>query len=293
MKRRNREINIFSISALDLFASALGAFLLITVVLLPYFPNTGNSPIRISAVLEELEESKASSEKQKKEQASLRGGIKSKEEENAKLKAQIEQIIKDAKKIRFPHIDLVVALDTTGSMGQEIEGLKVELSQLAEILTALSPSFGMRVISFKDRTDTPVIQSVPLRLIEQNSAALRDLQAFVNGLRAGSNPGNAENEEAIGRALATAVNSSWRPRSELRVIVIMSDHAAYPEEIPTTLAMARRFAATDGQKVSTVMVRGAADAAAYMPKLAEAGNGTFVHGGGSITATIIEALLKS
>ncbi|MEE8371329.1 MAG: vWA domain-containing protein [Sphingomonadales bacterium] len=293
MKRRSREINIFSISALDLFASALGAFLLITVVLLPYFPNTGDSPIKISAVLKKLQESKAESEKQKKEQASLRGGIKSKEEENAKLKAQIEQIIKDAKKIRFPHIDLVVALDTTGSMGQEIAGLKVELSQLAEILTALAPSFGMRVISFKDRTDRPVIQSVPLLLIEQNSAALRDLQAFVNGLRAGSNPGNAENEEAIGRALATAVNSSWRPRSELRVIVIMSDHAAYREEIQSTLAMARRFAATDGQKVSTVMVRGAADAAAYMPKLAEAGNGTFVRGGGSITATIIEALLKS
>jgi len=40
--RRNRkqEINIFSMSALDLFASALGAFILIAIVALPYYLNT-------------------------------------------------------------------------------------------------------------------------------------------------------------------------------------------------------------------------------------------------------------
>lgn len=39
MRRRNREISIFSMSALDLFASALGAFILLTIVIFPYFPN--------------------------------------------------------------------------------------------------------------------------------------------------------------------------------------------------------------------------------------------------------------
>ena len=37
MKRQNREINIFSMSALDLFASAMGAFILITLILMPYY----------------------------------------------------------------------------------------------------------------------------------------------------------------------------------------------------------------------------------------------------------------
>ena len=41
MKRKNRDINIFSMSALDLFASALGAFILLAVVVFPYFPNIG------------------------------------------------------------------------------------------------------------------------------------------------------------------------------------------------------------------------------------------------------------
>ena len=37
MRFRNREFSVFGISALDLFASALGAFILISVVLMPYF----------------------------------------------------------------------------------------------------------------------------------------------------------------------------------------------------------------------------------------------------------------
>ena len=62
MKRRNREINIFSMSALDLFASALGAFILITIVLFPFFPNTGDSPERVAEVRAEIAEQIASME---------------------------------------------------------------------------------------------------------------------------------------------------------------------------------------------------------------------------------------
>ena len=46
MKRRNRQISIFSMSALDLFASALGAFILIAIVMFPYFSNTGTADQR-------------------------------------------------------------------------------------------------------------------------------------------------------------------------------------------------------------------------------------------------------
>ena len=37
MRRPNRNIEIFSISALDLFASALGAFILVAIILFPYY----------------------------------------------------------------------------------------------------------------------------------------------------------------------------------------------------------------------------------------------------------------
>ena len=40
MKRLNREIGVFNASAVDLFASAMGAFILISIILFPFFPNT-------------------------------------------------------------------------------------------------------------------------------------------------------------------------------------------------------------------------------------------------------------
>ena len=41
MKRRpKREIQIFSLSALDLFASTMGAFIVIAMLLMPYFKKT-------------------------------------------------------------------------------------------------------------------------------------------------------------------------------------------------------------------------------------------------------------
>jgi len=44
VKPTRRELSIFSVSAIDLFASALGAFVVVAFVLLPYFPNTGDAP---------------------------------------------------------------------------------------------------------------------------------------------------------------------------------------------------------------------------------------------------------
>ncbi|MYK86912.1 MAG: hypothetical protein F4018_00310 [Acidobacteria bacterium] len=44
MKPTRRELSIFSVSAIDLFASALGAFVVVAFVLLPHFPNTGDAP---------------------------------------------------------------------------------------------------------------------------------------------------------------------------------------------------------------------------------------------------------
>ena len=58
MKKRSREINIFSISALDLFASALGAFILLSIVFMVFFTMTSADPGQLEevhAVLEQCE----------------------------------------------------------------------------------------------------------------------------------------------------------------------------------------------------------------------------------------------
>ena len=46
MKRKNREINVFSVSALDLFASALGAFIVMSMIFMVFFTLTSQGADR-------------------------------------------------------------------------------------------------------------------------------------------------------------------------------------------------------------------------------------------------------
>ena len=89
-----RELNIFSMSALDLFASALGAFILIAVVIFPYFPNTVSEcpPARICP---------------------------------APVPTPVCPVCPSVPRpsppaTQFPHLDLVIVLDVSGSMGDQV-----------------------------------------------------------------------------------------------------------------------------------------------------------------------------
>ena len=94
MKKRSRELSIFSMSALDLFASALGAFILITIVLLPFFPNlnmSGQEKAELEQAEAELEQAKA---ELAQAEAELEQAKAKSEREKAKLereKAKLEQ----------------------------------------------------------------------------------------------------------------------------------------------------------------------------------------------------------
>ena len=65
MKKRSREINIFSVSALDLFASALGAFILMSLIFMVFFSMTSRDAgegAEAQAALEQCEAELASAE---------------------------------------------------------------------------------------------------------------------------------------------------------------------------------------------------------------------------------------
>ena len=80
MKRPSRELNIFSLSALDLFASAMGAFILITVILFPYYQQN-------SKIVQELQEAKAQAEAAKAERDKAAAERQRVADENRKLQA--------------------------------------------------------------------------------------------------------------------------------------------------------------------------------------------------------------
>ena len=290
MRARSREINIFSMSALDLFASALGAFILIAVMLFPYFPNTGDSEVRVAEVQAQLAAVQAELEKEKEEHEATKQAV-------SQCEADKQACESELKSVKFPHLDIVIALDITNSMGKEITGLRNEVDELAYVLLKLAPSLGMGVIAFGDRCyDTPIF-TFNLREI-RNNADIEAIKGFTATLAPGMGEGiscNRDNPEAINLALNEGVNMSWRSQAEKKIIIIVADNPAYPEEEANTLAMARDFAGRGADNgVSTIYVqteRSESNTPAFLNALAEAGRGQYVEGGASITASILRGLL--
>ena len=380
MKRRNREVSIFSMSALDLFASALGAFILIAIVMFPYFPNTAaqadlddalerlraaagdndeltqihdqlNQAIgtlreefsrcqrqvgvlegdlgacreenssqqdrideqeaEIGALQDRIDEQEAEVGALREESArcqrqvgALEGDLGACREENSSQQEQIDEqeaenarLRRELDELEFPHLDLVIALDVTGSMGDEIEGLKAEIDGLATILLRLAPSVGVGVVAFGDREwPRPLTQ---FRLADIGSAANRARVAgFIESLSTDmgmQDPSNPDQPEAILAALRAAVDMPWRSQAELRQVVVVTDNPAYPYEVEATVSAASAFATgAGGGTVSSVFVStgGSLDGtAAFLARVASAGRGQAVRAGGSMTANLLLSLL--
>ena len=295
MKSRSREINIFSMSALDLFASGMGAFILLAVVGLVFFPNRGDSDERVAEVKEALAEAR-----QERDQARRERDRAQRERDAAagRLNAA-EQAQQQLKEIEIPDIDIVICLDVTGSMGDQIAGLQQQIVDLANVLDALAPSAGVGVVAFGDRAwRRPLYVQ---RIVETAQAAA--LQHFVNtlspamGHTQATDP-NRDTPEAVALALEEAVRLNWRPVSQRRYIVAVTDNPAYPDRVQAAMQAARSFAAADGQRVSTVRANATAPgsdlAGPFLRDLAEAGSGEYVDaaGGGSMIASVLMAVLS-
>lgn len=139
MRRRSKEINIFSMSALDLFASALGAFILITIALFPFFPNTGDSPERVAEVRGEMREAIESAEARASQA----------EAEAAAARGQIESLQQA----------LAQCESSASSVSDRIGGLE---TQLESCRAALESTFAVVVISWDSEFD------VDLHVVDPN-----------------------------------------------------------------------------------------------------------------------------
>lgn len=316
MGRRSREINIFSMSALDLFASALGSFILLAVVMLPYFPNTGDSPVLIEAVkaqltdaeedLEEAERATAAAEAQRDAATAAQARAEAAAEAAAKRAAAAEAKAKAKTPTpkpqggrRLPALDVVVAIDTTGSMGTQVNGMKRDIESLISILMELSEDPALGIIDFKDRCfGARSLRSYRLRKLGPSSipALRRFAQQTVLGPPSGlssaqrqCNSGEGSGPELLDGALRDALSHDWRPSSSIRMIIIVTDNVAYPEKVQQTYADAAKFRSQGGQV--SVSFAGRSTLAPTLKQLADRGGGDFVLGS-SFIGTVIVTLLK-
>lgn len=350
MRLRRREINVFSMSALDLFASGMGAFILLTVMALPFFPNTGDSKERIEEVKQQLAEARrgrdAASERASRLEVALenvqrapdpdaeltealKDALRQLEEAERKV-ASLEEVLAQEKsrereleraleeaqeqrddarttvqeledaliQVKMPDLDIVICLDVTASMTEQIDGLKREITTLAEVLNGLAPSAGIGVVAFGDRTWQQPIHEQPV-VATSNIAAL---ERFVGSLRPNMDPRarrNRDGPEMAATALERAVRMTWRPESQRRYVIVVTDNAAYPERVASALQTASAFSSTGDHFVSTVRANFTQDPAdrqaadQFLRQLASAGKGEFVDaaGGESMIGNVLLAIL--
>ena len=293
MKPRSRELSIFSMSALDLFASGMGAFILLAIMALPFFPNTGSAPEPVpepepavdAGALEDaldVAERERDEERQRAEQLAeeLRQTIEellNTSQERDQAQQQAASLRNRVAELEVPDLDLVICLDVSGSMSEQVSGLKQQISDLGRILNAVAPT-GIGVVAFGDRHwERPLF-------VQNVTTNMPVLESFINGLAPQMGLGRGRNDdspEALAMALERAVTMNWRPESESRYVVIMSDFPAYPERVDAAFRTSRSFAAQNGHHVSAVMVNGSFTGRAaepFMRQLVSAGNGEFVDG---------------
>ena len=146
-------------------------------------------------------------------------------------------------------IDLAFVLDTTGSMGEEIDAVKSTIRAVAERLSTDQTDVRIGLVEYKDRGDDNVTRTFAF------SSNLAAFGKSVDGLSAG---GGGDYPEDMQAGLAAALDKlDWRTDAVARLVVVIADappHLDYQDE--QDYADAARRAASRGIKLYTVSASG-------------------------------------
>ncbi|MCZ8324095.1 MAG: VWA domain-containing protein [Sphingomonadaceae bacterium] len=112
-------------------------------------------------------------------------------------------------------LDLVLTIDTTGSMGDEIRYLQAELGAIVAAIRADHPGLDLRVgfVFYRDVGDDYVTATVPLS---------RDIDAAQAELRQRFAGGGGDYPEAMDQALIRAAGLDWRPDA-VKTMLLVAD----------------------------------------------------------------------
>jgi uncharacterized protein YoxC len=91
MKRLKREINIFSMSALDLFASAMGSFILLAVILFPYYLKNADIVETMSILRQQLEKTQQQLQTSQQQNTQLQQTLNKKKQDLNNCQQKLQQ----------------------------------------------------------------------------------------------------------------------------------------------------------------------------------------------------------
>lgn len=151
-------------------------------------------------------------------------------------------------------LDLMLVIDTTGSMGDEIRYLQSELAAILDALRARHPGLDLRVgfVFYRDTGDEYVTMTVPMT---------GDFSAAQGTLRQQYASGGGDYPEAMDQAMVRAASQQWRPDA-VKTLLLVADAPPHDDGFGTTWLAARHLRANRDQIVP-VAASGVADKAEY------------------------------
>jgi hypothetical protein len=151
--------------------------------------------------------------------------------------------------------DLLLAIDTTGSMGDEIAYLKSELRTILADLRRSHPGLDIRLglVAYRDEGDVYVTRTYPF---------VSSVNVMQSNLQAQYASGGGDYPEAMDLALARAVAQDWRPDA-VKSLLLVADAPPHDENIGKAWRAAEAARAKRIQIVP-VAASGVGDVAEYV-----------------------------
>jgi Mg-chelatase subunit ChlD len=310
-----------SMSALDIMAMAAGTFVLLVVLLMPYYHKTFDAGDRLhdvrAAAAERMARQEAADRQATRaddEAARIEAETAAAERAIAAARAATTSLRRQAAAARaravspppavepqragdtavIRELDLVFVVDASGSMAGVIRELNLSLAGIVKVLERLIPSLRIGFVVYRDYdVDGEVTRAMPLTSTVDR---LPELLGFARRIET-ARVGGATVTEAMLAGLQRALDLGLRPGAKQTLIVI-GDAAAHPHEEAEALALARRLAAGGPNRtVSTLFVttqsylrygRGARE---FFMRLADAGGGAFSDHRGELMESILMSVL--
>jgi hypothetical protein len=314
MKRTSRTVSIFSLSALDVLAVSTGVFVLLLVMLMPYYRKDFQAHAEIEAIRVATSKTVAKLETLQKTATIYNNEAKGLELEAAQLvdeAAALEsQLANNRRRVPEPApkperlkaggpkhqvieaMDLIFVIDTTSSMRPALRELAYSLRSIVRILERLVPSVRIGIAAYKDRdTGLPPVTIMPLTDVDRH---MHRITSFVENLSA-AQVGSKTLEEDLHLGMGAAMMMPMRSNAR-QAIVVIGDAAAHRQFQREVIERAQSFVhRAEHRTISTLWITTPTSLESgqrgrdFFKALAAAGDGQF----NDHTGTMIESVLLS
>ena len=126
------------------------------------------------------------------------------------------------------NLDLAIVLDTTGSMGDELEYLKTEIRGIADAVARKYPEVRQRfsLVLYRDEGDEYVVRRLDFT---------ESINEFHKRLSAQSAGGGGDYPEAVHKGLEEALQLRWGEADTARVLFLVGDAPPHAQHMGRTL----------------------------------------------------------